>query len=398
MISPSCIIHLLVKALYSMCCGCLRRFQCLFFWRNCTFLHLRIDVLKEAFENEETCSQAYVSALSVILTSTRLSSLGNDHLKDLKQLASKCMYKDILRCGDFTSSICADDFACKHILFLDLYLCLIKTISHVSSAVENPMMAHVLPGDQPPRCSDSVAQPSCTCARLINDEIFSFMLDNRQKLEFFDEVWSPFFGNERIVWFQHYLDRVQNDSGMMTLMWGEFSQIVSTINLGQGCTERVFQCLLQTLNLQKDYVRTSLLTNIQPIRLDIVCKMAASLHADSPPNAWRVVNELTRTHGFMVGGNAEVILSTFESLKDKMAADGTRVDGLCRQTRQKQCFPCVVQLYETIFLYLQYSSSFDYTVWSRGRMLVDFDVEMRTTMTKALAETLFAAAMCAQAH
>ena len=192
--------------------------------------------------------------------------------------------------------------------------------------------------------------------------------------------WISLWGTWRYAWLAAEMEASMS---MRKNIDDIYLLVFNTMNLGQGHTGRDFDLLLHILQMREDYIQASMLPNLKLFTLDMVCRLAGCLHADSHPNAWKVVYELARTHG-LVGGNAEIIRSTLESLKDKRAADGTRVDGLCRQTRHKQCFHYVVQLYESVLLSLRnQNAEFDYTQWVQERMVVDFDDEMRTAMTNA---------------
>lgn len=188
-------------AVYMLCC-CLRHYECSSFWYMCTFQNVRIDIFKALFEDDTKCSDVFVNAMGIILTTTKLASLSDTQLLDLTTLLTKCTPCRI-RCDQFPS-FGVEEFACKRLPFWNLYLCLVEHIDHSNSNVSNPLL---------PVGHGTL----CECTRMVDNETFPYLLRHQNQLTHFDAIWHPFFGNKRIIWFaDHYLHHSPSNTARLS--------------------------------------------------------------------------------------------------------------------------------------------------------------------------------------
>ena len=169
------VARLLIKtvgiAIIRMLCFCLRRWKCSLCWRNMTFNHLRIDMFKILFEDDEMYTEVYLNALVIILSTTSLSSLSKTRLIDLTRIVDN-VPPMCLTCTDFFSIFRAEYSICRCCEFWDLYLLIIAKTQHYNTNVLNPLII-----------VDDIALVQCPCMRIIDQETFSFLISERHHLK-----------------------------------------------------------------------------------------------------------------------------------------------------------------------------------------------------------------------
>ena len=168
--------------MYIFCC-CLRQTGCVCFWNNFTFLHLRIDLFENLFQDQEYCNEAYIMALRAIIRTSNLTCIDDKHLAVITAMVAK--FPDHIPCSVF-QSFNTDYLTCKRPAFWDLYLCLIGNISHNT--------CHY-------RCHIDLTY-----------EIFTYLFQYRHRLIYFDNIWNHVFGIQRITWFKHHYMMISEDT------------------------------------------------------------------------------------------------------------------------------------------------------------------------------------------
>ena len=271
-----------------------------------TFKHLRIDIFKAVFKDGGDCNDSYVNALEVILTTSALSRMSDERLIDLIKMV-KAVPRTRLTCIAFPS-FHAEDSSCTNWRFWELYFLLVGNIQH---------------GDA-----------HCQCMRIINNETFGFLISARHHSEYFEYSWSPFFGNERIQWYEQYYMRRSETNLYKTdkTHYDALSSILSDMNP----TSRYewFLKLTEQVILEVPYptyfdkVFTLVLSSWEPTHLgtsyvlhaltyrselatifsiNSLCTHAQHLLATSSVDAWRLVEEISMRIVIEHNNNSNII-------------------------------------------------------------------------------------------